>query len=167
MATLKNKWFYYKLQKYPLAEIVFISRYQYFQIVIFLLFSFFFKAFLLNFFPFSDLSTDDLLIQVVPEHLELRHWLLDGAAISLLRHLLQQEARLVVQALHLDLQLVGLSFELLKHTYNGTPNQPTEVQSFMDNTSDPRRYGFSAQDLSYCTSKTMRLLCEARAFVPV
>lgn len=37
----------------------------------------------------------------------------------------------------------------------------------MDNTSDPRRYGFSAQDLSYCTSKTMRLFCEARAFVPV
>lgn len=87
-------------------------------------------------FPFSDLSTDDLLIQVVPEHLELRHWLLDGAAISLLRHLLQQEARLVVQALHLDLQLVGLAFELLKHTYNGAPYQPTKVQSFMDNTSD-------------------------------
>lgn len=64
-------------------------------------------------FPSSNLPADDLLIQVVPEHLELRHWLLNGAAISLLRHLLQQEARLVVQALHLNLQLVRLSFELL------------------------------------------------------
>lgn len=46
-----------------------------------------FKVFFLIF-PFSDLSTDDLLIQVVPQHLELRHWLLDGAAVSVLRHLL-------------------------------------------------------------------------------
>lgn len=67
--------------------------------------------------PFSDLSTDDLLIQVVPQHLQLRHWLLDCAAIGLLRHLLEQEASLVVQALHLDLQLVRLSFELLKRQH--------------------------------------------------
>ena len=46
----------------------------------------------MNTFPSPDLSADDLLIQVLPEHLELRHWLLDGAAICLLRHLLQQEA---------------------------------------------------------------------------
>lgn len=63
----------------------------------------------------SDLSADNLFIQVVPEHLELRHGLLDGTAIGLLRHLLQQEACLVVQTLHLDLQLVRLSFELLTH----------------------------------------------------
>lgn len=68
-------------------------------------------------YPLSDLSADDLLIQVVPEHLELRHWLLDGAAIGLLRYLFQQEACLMVQALHLDLQLVRLSFELLQHQY--------------------------------------------------
>lgn len=47
-------------------------------------------------FPVSDLTADNLLIQVVPEHLELRHRLLDGAAISLLFHLLQKEAGLVV-----------------------------------------------------------------------
>ena len=63
--------------------------------------------------PLSNLSADDLLIQIVPEHLELRHWLLYGAAIGLLFHLLQQEARLVVQPLHLNLQLVRFSFELL------------------------------------------------------
>lgn len=51
----------------------------------------------------SDLPADNLLIQVLPEHLELSHWLLDGAAIGLLRHLLQQEACLVVQTLHLNL----------------------------------------------------------------
>lgn len=82
--------------------------------------------------PFSDLSTDDLLIQVVPQHLELRHWLLDGAAIGLLCHLLQQEARLVVQALHFDLQLVSFSFKLLRHI-QGHAQSATEVQSFMDN----------------------------------
>lgn len=65
--------------------------------------------------PLTHLSPNDLLIQAVPEHLELRHRLLDGAAIGLLRHFLQQEARLVVESLHLDLQLVGLFFELLNH----------------------------------------------------
>lgn len=73
------------------------------------------RPFYISLFP--DLSADDLLIQVVPEHLELRHGLLDGAAVGLLRHLLQQEACLVVQALHLDLQLVRLSFELLKRRH--------------------------------------------------
>lgn len=81
--------------------------------------------------PLPHLSADDLLIQVVPEHLELGHWLLDGAAISLLRHLLQQEARLVVQALHLNLQLVRLYFELLKHQhtrwYTQSVNRSTKL----------------------------------------
>ena len=65
-------------------------------------------------FPLTDLSADDLLVQVDTEHLELGHRLLDGAAIGLLRHLLQQEPRLVAEALHLDLQLVRLPFVLLK-----------------------------------------------------
>lgn len=65
----------------------------------------------------SDLSADDLFIQVVPQHLELRHGLLNGATIGLLCHLLQQEACLVVQTLHLDLELVCLSFVLLTHQY--------------------------------------------------
>lgn len=51
----------------------------------------------------ADLPTDDLLIQVVPKHFEFRHRLLDGGAVSLLCHLLQQEAGLVVQTLHLNL----------------------------------------------------------------
>lgn len=88
---------------------------------------------------FSDLSTDDFLIQVVPQHLQLRHGLLDGAAVGLLRHLLQQESRLVVEALHLYLQLVGLAFELLgdastetQLTVNKEDNttSPGEVQPF-------------------------------------
>jgi len=69
--------------------------------------------FSLSLFPCSDLSADDLFVQIAPEHLELRHRLLDGAAIAVLRHLLQQEAGLVVQTFHLNLQLVRFSFELL------------------------------------------------------
>lgn len=80
--------------------------------------------------PFSDLSADDLLVEVVPEHFKLRHWLLDGQSVGLLRHLLQQETGLVVQALHLDLQLVRLSFELLEHTVV-QPNQSTEIQKLV------------------------------------
>ena len=81
-----------------------------------------------NTFPSPDLSADDLLIQVLPEHLQLRHGLLDGAAVGLLRHLLQQEAWLVVKALHFYLQLVSLSFELLKHTqwYTQSVNSGTK-----------------------------------------
>ncbi|TNN67209.1 hypothetical protein EYF80_022547 [Liparis tanakae] len=55
---------------------------------------------------------------IFPEHLELGHRLLDGGAIVLLRHFLQQEARLVVQPLHLNLQLefdfLGISVYLDK-----------------------------------------------------
>lgn len=79
--------------------------------------------------PCSDLATDYLLVHVVPEHLELRHRLLDGRAIGLLRHLLQQEAGLVVQTLHLNLELVRFSFELLKdnNTCSNTPQQSTKA----------------------------------------
>lgn len=76
------------------------------------------------------LSPDDLLVQVVPEHLELRHWLLDGAAIGFLGHLLQQEARLVVQSLHLDLQLVGLLFELLNHRHKQQREYKSQEQIY-------------------------------------
>lgn len=80
--------------------------------------------------PLTHLSPDDLLIQTVPEHLELRHGLLDGAAISLLSHLLQQEARLVVESLHLDLQLVGLFFELLNHRHQQERQYKSQQQIY-------------------------------------
>lgn len=83
----------------------------------------------LIFLPRPHLSPDDLLVQVVPEHLELRHGLLDGAAIGLLAHLLQQEARLVVEPLHLDLQLVGLLFELLSHRHKQQRESRTDLES--------------------------------------
>lgn len=97
------------------------------------------------FIRFSDLSADDFLIQVVPQHLELRHGLLDGAAVGLLRHLLQQESCLVVEALHLYLQLVGLAFKLL----GDQASRETPVNR-QDNTTGPgevRPFGTGAESL--------------------